>query len=77
VSADRIVQIATILVVIYVGWHPRSQLRTLKSSVDAQKATIGNAVATPGMVCCAALSAAAVDYNDLDQMQDMHNNGSV
>jgi hypothetical protein len=40
VNAELITQILTIALVGYVGWHLRSQLRTLKSAVDVQKAAI-------------------------------------
>jgi hypothetical protein len=39
-NAELIVQVVTILVVIYAGWHLRSQLRTLKEAVASQKVTI-------------------------------------
>jgi septal ring factor EnvC (AmiA/AmiB activator) len=40
VSADLITQIVTLALVIYFGLHLRTQLRTVKSTVEAQKATI-------------------------------------
>jgi hypothetical protein len=39
-GVDLIAQIVTIGLVIYLGLHLRSQLRTLKSAVEAQKVTI-------------------------------------
>jgi predicted Holliday junction resolvase-like endonuclease len=40
VSIDLIVQIVTMVLMVYFGFHLRSQLRTLKHTVEAQKATI-------------------------------------
>jgi hypothetical protein len=40
VSTDLIAQIITLMAVIYVGWHLRRELHTVKEAVVAQKATI-------------------------------------
>jgi hypothetical protein len=40
VILDHIEQVVTMALVIYFGWHLRTQLRTVKSTVEAQKGTI-------------------------------------